>query len=123
MFCIIKQKSEKNGKIVAKPVRGVLSLPGENRGAFAARVEREELKEGETRSDVFSRFTGIDNKLAAGMWKTALEEDLTTEEACSVFKVDSRYVGAWASAVKAGSTKIPERLPEATEEEEEEIDA
>lgn len=121
MLAIIKETSKNAaGKTLSKPVRGIVSLPGESRTSFKARAERE-CKEGESVSDVFSRFSSIPAGLLAGAWKSSQQAGQSTEEACNTFGFNAAYTPAWASAVRAINPKadsVPEDLTGNTQEEE-----
>lgn len=113
MFCFIREK-QSNGTL--KYVGAIESLPGENRAAFANRAA-EGLDEGQSVSDVYSRFSSVPANQLAAAWRHAVDSDMSTEDACAHFHVDPEYVGAWRSAVKAAysgklANRIPDRLPE-----------
>jgi len=118
MLVLIKEMV--NGK--SRPVKGIVNLQGESKTALKARALRE-AGEGQTVTEVFSRFSSIPAGLLASAWKTATEAKEDTAEACKRFGFDAVNAGAWKSAILAINPKA-ENLPDDNtgNEEEEEYD-
>jgi len=97
MLVLIKENV--NGK--SRPVKGIVNLQGESKTALKARAMRE-AGEGQTVTEVFSRFSSIPAGLLASAWKqVTMAADAEAKEATEAAKEAAKAAGENPDTVEA----------------------